>query len=468
MKTIKFWTLGCKVNQYDTQVIREQFIRAGFKELDNGLPADIYVINTCTVTHRADKDSLKFIRKAEKENPCADIIVTGCLAELDEAKIRNSNSKIILVQNKDKENILPYINPLFVQAKYKQDSKHDCAGISYFTGHTRAFLKIQDGCDNFCSYCKVPYVRGRPRSKAISEIVIEAEKLVKNGFKEVVLCGVCLGAYGKDLGPKWDLVSVIKRLEEIGGLLRIRLSSIEPKDVNDALIEKLQNSDKLCPHLHIPLQSGDDDVLKAMNRNYARTEYLNLVNKIRKFIPDIAITTDVLVGFPCESERNFQNTVSLIKEIIPLRTHIFSYSRRQISAAAEYFKKDLAPKVVRGRTAYLKTISHECSLSYRQRFLNKEVLVLVESRTKENPHLWQGHTDNYIKVLINPNFAIAKFAGRADRLNPNGFKRVRRGNHGRNPIAKSGIKESADFKNKLINIRLTKLTYDGMSGEKNA
>ncbi|MEK6715758.1 MAG: MiaB/RimO family radical SAM methylthiotransferase, partial [Candidatus Omnitrophota bacterium] len=291
MKTIKFYTLGCKVNQYDTQLIREQFIRAGFKELDNGLPADVYVVNTCTVTHRADKDSLKFIRKAEKENPYADILVTGCLAELDEVKISNSNNKITLVKNKHKESILSYINPLFVQAKYKQDSKHDCAGISYFTGHTRAFLKIQDGCDNFCSYCKVPYVRGSPRSKAISEIVIEAEKLVESGFKEVVLCGVCLGAYGKDLVPQSNLVSVIKRLEEISGLLRIRLSSIEPKDVNDALIKELQSSDKLCPHLHIPLQSGDDDVLKAMNRNYARTEYLNLVNKIRKFIPDIAITT---------------------------------------------------------------------------------------------------------------------------------------------------------------------------------
>lgn len=424
MKTVKFYTLGCKVNQYDTQVIREQFNRLGFRELTNGLPADIYVVNTCTVTHRADTDSLKLIRRAKQENREAKIIVTGCLTELDEDKIKSTAREILIVRNIDKDKILNYID-----SNYSKLTTQNSSLITYFKGHTRAFLKIQDGCDNFCSYCKVPYVRGSPRSKAISEIVIEAEKLVENGFKEIVLCGVCLGAYGKDLGPQSNLVSVIKRLEEVSGLLRIRLSSIEPKDVNAALIEKLRSSDKLCPHLHIPLQSGDDDVLRKMNRNYTSSEYLKLVNNIRKFIPDIAITTDVLVGFPNETEGNFQNTVSLIKEIIPLKTHIFSYSRRQISAAAEYFKKDLAPAIIKERIAELKTIAQQCSLSYRQRFLNKEVLVLVENHTKENPHLWQGHTDSYIKMLI---------------------------------------KESADLKNKLINIRLTKLTYDGMSGEKNA
>ncbi|MDP1852675.1 MAG: MiaB/RimO family radical SAM methylthiotransferase [Candidatus Omnitrophota bacterium] len=376
-RTIKFYTLGCKVNQYDTQSIRARFMRAGFEELDNGCPSRFCLINTCTVTAVADAKSRELIRRIKRENPDAKIIVTGCLAQKDAPSLSG----------------VPDVDFIISKSFFPD-------GIGVFKGNTRAFLKIQDGCNNFCSFCKVPYVRGRSRSRTLSEVTLEAERLVKTGVKEIVLCGICLGSYGKDGLQEANLVEVIESLENIGGLLRIRLSSIEPMDVNAALIRKLRSSKKLCRHLHIPLQSGDDSILKMMNRNYDSATYLRLINEIKGLIEGIAITTDVLVGFPCESEENFQNTVNLIREINPLRTHIFCYSRREPTAAAKKFKSNIAPQTVKRRAAYLKGVANDCSLVYRKRFLGKEPFVLIENRSKEEPYFWQGHTDNYIKVLI--------------------------------------------------------------------
>lgn len=397
-KTIKFFTVGCKVNQYDTQNIREQFLGAGFKELDNG-PADIYVINTCTVTHHADRDSLYYIRKAKKENPKAKVIVTGCLAELDEDKIKAIDKKVKIIKNKDKS---------------AQNTT-----ISDFKGHTRAFLKIQDGCNNFCSYCKVPFVRGRSTSKALNIIVKEAKQLVQNGFKEIVLCGICLGSYGRDLKPAKTITDVINRLEGLRGLLRLRLSSIEPNDVSDELIDKITHSRKLCPHLHIPLQSGDDEVLKRMNRRYTASDYLRLIEKIRRKLPDIAIATDVLVGFPGETETNFRNTVKLIKKIVPLKVHIFPYSarnlvntgsvnngqtQRSVPTSLSDNCRDrslcLSDTIIQQRVDFLRRISENCARQYKNRFLGRTMAVLIEDRHKGKSNLWQGWTDNYIKVLV--------------------------------------------------------------------
>ena len=401
MKTVKFLTVGCKVNQYDTQVIREQFLNLGFKELENHLPADTYVINTCTVTHRADSDSLNLIRRAKRENPRAKIIVTGCLTELDKDKIKKVDSEVVIVKKK--------IN-----------------GISYFKGHTRAFLKIQDGCNNFCSYCKVFLVRGRSQSRPLEQILPEAVNLVKNGFKEIVLSGICLGSYGKDLEPKISLVDVINALENIGALLRIRLSSIEAGDVSEELIHKIAQSKKVCRHLHIPIQSGDDEILKRMNRNYCRREYLNLIQKIKQQIPQIAITTDVLVGFPTETEIHFQNTLSLVKEICPIKVHIFPYSRRKGTPAADNFQDEVNPVVIKERILRLKNIARNCALIYKKQFLNQKMEVLIEGRSKENPDFWLGFTDNYIQVRI---------------------------------------ESEKDLKNQLITLQLKKINKDCMIGE---
>jgi len=243
MKTVKFYTLGCKVNQYDTQSIRERFIQRGFKELSDGKPANVYVINTCTVTHKADSESVGFIRKAKRENPKSKLIITGCLVEKDSVSL----SKIKGID-------------AIISKRFFPES------ISDFRGRTRAFLKIQDGCNNFCSYCKVTLVRGRSRSRSLEDIIKEANCLVKKGFKELVLTGINLGSYGKDFAQKITIVDVIEALEQIKGLLRIRLSSIEAADVSDELINKISESKKLCRHLHIPIQSGDNKILKKMNR----------------------------------------------------------------------------------------------------------------------------------------------------------------------------------------------------------
>jgi len=376
MQTIKFYTVGCKVNQYETQSIRERFIRVGFKESQDSRPADIYLINTCTVTHKADRDSRHFILKAHQQNPKAKIIVTGCLVEKDVISL----SKIKGID--------------FIVSK-----RFFPEGISNFCAHTRAFLKIQDGCDNFCSYCKVPLVRGSSRSRPLEAIIKEAGQLVKNGFKEIVLTGICLGAYGGDLNPKINLVDAIEALKQIDGLLRIRLSSIEAGDVSDELVNKMANSQKLCAHLHIPIQSGDDKILRQMHRSYTRADYINLVKTIKNKIPQIAITTDVLVGFPGESEENFQNTVKLIEEIMPLRVHIFPYSPRK-GTVANSFQNQTSYGIIKKRILRLKDVAKNCAFLFQKKFLNKKMNVLIEGKVKENPDFWQGYTDNYIKVRL--------------------------------------------------------------------
>ncbi len=382
MKTVKFYTLGCKVNQYDTQSIRERFINAGFREIFNGRKADFYFINTCTVTHKADKDSRYYIHKAHHQNPQARIIVTGCMVERDRAFLSGLNS-------------VDYI----ISKRFFPD------GIKGFSGHTRAFLKIQDGCDNFCSYCIVPLARGRSRSRDLEEVVSEAKILVKNGFKEIVLTGICLGRYGRDLNPRLSLTDVIEALEKIGGLLRIRLSSIEAGDISDKLIDKMAQSKRLCPHLHIPIQSGDDEILKRMNRNYCRADYFSLINKIRKKIPEIAITTDVLVGFPGESEENFRNTIGLVKEILPLRVHIFPYSPRTGTPAFNLGSR-IATSIIKKRIGCLRKVSQTCSWKYRKQFLNKKIEVLIERSSTDNPNLWEGHAGNYMRVLFKSNSCL--------------------------------------------------------------
>ena len=381
MKTIKFYTLGCKVNQYETQAIREKFLRNGYSETTNNKIADTYIINTCTVTQKADLGSLSIIRKAKKENPKAVIIATGCLTELDKDRIKQISDSIKIIKNKDK-------------FKISQSS------ISDFKGHARGFLKIQDGCENHCSYCKVPLVRGHSKSKPLTEVLKEARTLVGNGFKEIVLTGICLGAYGRDLNPKISLAGVISGLEEISALLRIRLSSIEARDISDELIRALSLSKKFCRHLHIPLQSGDDTILKKMNRNYTSKEYFELIKKIKKAVPGISITTDVMVGFPGESESNFKNTIDLIKKTLPLKVHIFPYSKRENTFAAKNFLDQINPVVVKERVFRLKDVSIGCGRDYQKGFYDHTMDVLIEGSSKECFRFWEGHTDNYIKVLV--------------------------------------------------------------------
>ncbi|MBN1913909.1 MAG: tRNA (N(6)-L-threonylcarbamoyladenosine(37)-C(2))-methylthiotransferase MtaB, partial [Candidatus Omnitrophica bacterium] len=391
MRTVKFYTLGCKVNQYDTQLIREGFLARGFKEEEIG-PADIYVINTCTVTAAADRKSRYYINYARRQNPYAKIVVTGCYVQLrrDVSEITKIKGIDHIVKNEGKKDI-PFL--------FCRRDKNSLPGITAFKGHTRAFLKIQEGCDNFCSYCKVPLVRGKPKSKPLFMVLKEARGLVKNGFKEIILCGVCLGAYGKDLKQKIGLAKLIKKLEVLSsdGLLRLRLSSIEPQDVTDELVEAIALSKIACRHLHIPLQSGDDKILEKMKRKYSSTDFLNIARKLKKSIPAISITTDVMVGFPGEDEDNFRNTCDLIKRIDPLKVHIFPYSKRA-GTGAYMLGNNIPEPVVKKRSEMLSKVCRLCALKAFRNFVNKRMDVLIEARLKEDPRYWYGFTDNYLKI----------------------------------------------------------------------
>ncbi|MFH1655918.1 MAG: tRNA (N(6)-L-threonylcarbamoyladenosine(37)-C(2))-methylthiotransferase MtaB [Candidatus Omnitrophota bacterium] len=395
-KKIKLCTLGCKVNQYESQAIRESFIKKGFNETANG-KADIYIINTCTVTQTADRKSREYIYRCRRENPKATLVVTGCYAQDDLDRIEQIPGVDFIISNSLKNRIADIVirddeKTILPEGKYQ-----DCE-ISDFADRSKAFIKIQDGCDNRCSYCKVSLVRGPSRSRDLSSIIREAGRLIDNGFQEIVLTGICLGAYGRDLKRNVDLLKVIEEIEGLDGDFRIRLSSIEARDVTDKLISKIANSPRMCRHLHIPFQSGDDEVLKLMDRKYSARYYKELVGKIRKSIPEIAITTDIMVGFPHETERRFQNTFEFLKDISPSRMHIFPYSPRQGTAAFSL------PKVeewqVKKRLNLLRNLAREKSFEYRNQFLNKELIVLIEASLDRKTGLAKGYCDNYIKILI--------------------------------------------------------------------
>ncbi|MFA6358102.1 MAG: MiaB/RimO family radical SAM methylthiotransferase [Candidatus Omnitrophota bacterium] len=382
MKTIKFFTLGCKANQYDTQSIRERFLSKGFRESDGDNLPDYFLVNTCTVTSGADQKSRNIIRRCIKNNPKAKVIVTGCLAEKDYASLADIQGVSLVIR----KSFFP-------------------EGVSSFSEHTRAFLKIQDGCSNFCTYCKVALVRGKERSKELRDVVQEARQLVACGYKEIVLTGICLGAYGRDLKPKMSLVDVLNALEKIDKLGRIRISSIEAGDVSAPLIECLKRSKKFCRHLHIPIQSGDDQILKLMNRRYTSQKYSDLIVKLRRSITGISITTDCLVGFPRETEKNFQNTLDLIKKIMPLKTHIFPYSARP-GTKAVVFDKIVQPEVIKLRCKKLEQAAKVTQKIFMQKFVSKKTLVLIEGIAQDRQDILEGLTDNYLKVRIPFKFGL--------------------------------------------------------------
>jgi threonylcarbamoyladenosine tRNA methylthiotransferase MtaB len=399
MRTCAFYTLGCKVNQYETQSIRESFGKAGYREVNFSEPADVYVINTCTVTAKTDKESRRLVREAHRKNPSALIVPTGCYVECDEGEIRNIPGVNLVVKNKDKDEIVNIVRSGDHGLGRASGKDYLPLSISDFKDRTKAFLKVQEGCDNFCSYCKVPLVRGRSRSRDIKSTIAEMRRLVSKGFKEIVLTGICLGAWGADLLPKKSFDELVECLIKLDGDFRIRLSSIEPKYVNTRLLSLIKSTPKLCKHLHIPLQSGDDDILKAMNRPYTADKYVDIVKRIRRMIPDIAITTDILLGFPGETESRFRSTYKLVKEIKPSRIHIFSYSERK-GAAASRLERTVSKEEVKRRLNRMRGLALEISYKYRKDFLHKTTKVLVESERDKETGLLKGYDDKYMRILL--------------------------------------------------------------------
>lgn len=394
MSERKFYikTLGCKVNQYESQLIREGFLRAGYSEAADPDDAGIYIVNTCTVTSTSDSKSLRMIRHGLRIKDKR-VVVTGCMVEDRELDLSKFRGAELIVKNKDKHRIAGIID-----AKEGTGCKVHERGISGLKGHTRVFVKVQDGCDNVCSYCKVRVVRGRSRSRVIKDVLDECLQLIRNGTKEIVLTGICLGAYGRDIKKDLDFSRLIKELCGIDGDWRLRLSSIEPKDINDKLISQLETQKRLCKHLHIPFQSGDDCILRKMKRPYKRRDYINIINELKRSIPDIAITTDIMIGFPGETEKRFENTVDFISEVRPMRMHIFPFSRRKGTAAYNY-KDTVTSEEKRNREQKLASIAAGISSEFINKFIDKDIDVLTEEKRTKEGNL-QGYTDSYIKVCI--------------------------------------------------------------------
>ncbi|MFH1190184.1 MAG: tRNA (N(6)-L-threonylcarbamoyladenosine(37)-C(2))-methylthiotransferase MtaB [Candidatus Omnitrophota bacterium] len=413
-KKFRIHTLGCKVNQYESQAMREILLKAGFKESSPGEgAADIYIVNTCTVTGEADRESRSVLSRFHKANPNARIVATGCLTEMDSSSLLSMPGVSVVLKNSGKNRIADVARASYGLIRTGRSKE---LAISDFKDHSKAYVKIQDGCENRCSYCKVPIVRGGLRSKPIRRIVEEVAGLVRNGFKEIILTGICLGAWGRDrrfqriagkVGLRQAaLVDVMEALDRLRGDFRIRLSSIEPKYVTDQLIDLMAYSGKMCAHLHMPFQSGDDDILKLMNRPYTSAEYRAIVDRVRSRIPRIALTTDILIGFPGESHARFRNTVAFARAVSPSRTHIFTFSRREGTPA--YDMPDTVERpIVKRRYESMQEAAHEAAYAYRRNFLGQELKVLVETKRDKSTGLLKGYSDNYIQVL---------FSGRDDLM----------------------------------------------------
>lgn len=387
MKTFHIKTLGCKVNQYDSQVIREQFLDRGFREVNGGFQSspDICIVNTCSVTNRAQAKGRNYINHLRRHYPETTLIVTGCTVDYQpESAGRKAD---LLVSNRDKFSL---INILFNKKKIEND-----LGIRNFAGRIRAFVKVQDGCNEFCSYCVLPYVRGRSRSRDFKEVIKEVKRLVDYGYREIILTGIHLGDYGKDKDEKDLLVYLLKELEKIPDLIRIRLSSLEPQDITDQLVEKIAVSNKICRHLHIPLQSGDDIMLKNMNRKYIYGEYRSLLNRIVSKIPEISFTTDVMVGFPGETEEQFLNSCRAVEEIGFVKVHIFPYSLRP-GTKAEKLAGRILNRDIKRRAKALDDIAKKVSMKMKKKLIGSLQDVLVEKSEMESV----GYTSGYIPVKL--------------------------------------------------------------------
>lgn len=458
MKTCAFITLGCKVNQYETQALRESLTSKGFVEIVPEQAADLYVINTCTVTSASDEKSRQYIKWVRRKNPSATVVVTGCYAEADSEAIKNiegvdyvitkveeaylaeivsrgtvhraptQETSVPSESSNDHKNppplsplplggrktrgitILPALHGVgkgegenrFSGGKSLSEPTEDSIynlKISHFAGHTRAFLKIEDGCDLYCSYCIIPYVRGGIKSRRPQDIFEEARRLIDNGYKEIILTGIHLGAYGKDEQENYRLLDIIQILSNLSGLERIRLSSIEANEITHDLIDLVVHTKKICPHFHIPLQSGDDFILKRMNRKYTSSHYLEILGSIRSKIDSPSVTTDVIVGFPGEKDVHFENTIGLCKNAGFSRMHIFPFSAREGTPAAK-MTDHCSPQIIKQRKALLDATAKTLAFSYKKQFLGTHAEVLVEAERDSKTNKLCGYSERYIKVLF--------------------------------------------------------------------
>jgi threonylcarbamoyladenosine tRNA methylthiotransferase MtaB len=406
MRKIAFFTLGCKVNQSETEALQAEFREKGYQIVDFSDQASVYIINTCTVTHLADRKSRSMIRRALKTNPEAKVVVMGCYAQTNAAAIAKIKGVKLIVGTKEKGNLVARVEELLSE-KIKSfpevhvadlESKLDFTELKTPTEieRSRAYLKVQDGCNQYCSYCIIPYARGSVRSRSWENTLLEAQRLIKAGFKEIVLVGIHLGVYGQDDAGR-NLAALMANLLSLDPNVRWRLGSLEPLEVSEELIDLL-SADNFCAHLHLPLQSGADQVLKAMCRPYTVKQYVEVINKIREKVPEIAITTDLMVGFPGETLADFQAGLNLVEELKFSKLHVFKYSPRRGTPAAK-FPKQVSAVEKEKRSREMIHLGERLAEEYAAKFLGKKLAVLVEKRLKNN--FWEGSSEQYLKVRFN-------------------------------------------------------------------
>ncbi len=411
MPKVAFTTLGCKVNQFETEAMEGLFKARGYEVVAFDQPADVYVVNTCSVTHLGERKSRQLIRRAVRTAPGATVVVTGCYAQVSPGEVEAIEGVDVIVGTQDRQRIVDLAEEAAASRRQVRAVGDIMAAAEFedipllaAPGRTRAFLKIQEGCANFCTYCIIPYARGPLRSRPLASIGREAAKFVAAGFQEIVLTGIHLGAYGQDLGGAATLTDAVKTVLAVPGVARVRLGSLESIEVSDGLIALMHEDERLCPHLHLPLQAGDDAVLAAMNRHYTTAGYRELVRGIQSRVPDIAITTDIIVGFPGETAEQFANTLAFAAGMDFARIHVFPYSRRKGTPAAA-FPGQVAEGEKKRRAGALQELADRQAAAFHERFVGRELAVLFEPAAGGGV---EGLTGNYLRVYVDGDRGLAR------------------------------------------------------------
>ena len=400
-KKVAFHTLGCKVNQYETNAMIQQFLAKEYQLVNFNEFADVYVINTCTVTNMADKKSRQMLRKVKDLNSDSIVVAVGCYSQVAADYVAKIEEIDIILGNDEKKDVVKFVesfekNKLISVSDINKSKEYLEFGTVLHLETTRAVIKIQDGCNNFCSYCIIPYARGRIRSRSKDSVLNEIKEIVKLGIKEVVLTGIHIASYGKDKNDGYYLIDLIEDINKIEGLERIRLGSLEPLVITEEFCERLGKVDKICEHFHLSLQSGCDATLKRMNRKYLTEDFRKCVHLLRNTFKEVSLTTDIIVGFPGETEEEFNETFEFLKEIKFFKMHVFKYSRRNGTVAASMLNQ-VQEDIKEERSKKLIDLSNQYEFEYIKEYIGKEVEVLVE---EEKNGYWVGHTKNYLVIKI--------------------------------------------------------------------
>lgn len=403
---VAFCSLGCKVNQYETNAMAQKFIEHGYEVVEFNELSDIYIVNTCTVTSIADKKSRQMLRRSKELNPEAIVIACGCYAQVAAKEIEQIKEVNLIIGNNEKNNIVEIVE----EYRISKNSESQISDVMYeeeyvefgpttYTEKTRAVVKVQDGCDRFCSYCLIPFARGHIRSRSIENVIDEVKKVVADGFKEIVITGIHVASYGRDFKSGVTLIDLLEQINRIDGLQRIRLGSIEPIIMTEDFIDRLSRLDKICDHFHLSLQSGCTETLKRMNRRYTADEFMEATKRLRYKFPNAALTTDIIVGFPGETEEEFNKTYEFLSEIKFYQMHIFKYSPRKGTKAA-VMQNQIDGKIKEKRSKKLIELSSQNELEYNKNCIGNFVEVLFEEKDGE---YYKGHTKNYMVVKYKSN-----------------------------------------------------------------